>query len=549
MENYGYTKIAPIGSGTFGSATVVKSLWDGHVYAAKEISMLSMKNDAKEKARNEVRMLAQLDHPNIIRYFSHFEGDASLFIIMEFADGGNLYTRMKLQNGVLLSEDSVLHYFVQVCMALKYLHGNRMLHRDLKAPNVFLTSSGVVKLGDFGIATVLDSEEAKAFTICGTPYYFSPEMCKNRPYNAKSDIWSLGCVLYELSTLKHAFDGTSLRGLLQKIVRGNYPPLPQLYSPDLRSLVDTMLQRNPRNRPSASSVLQMPFIKAKILQICSTDPRIIFPETSASFSIPKESVGVCPALAGPDAGRKNEQSKEQIRLQLMQEEQAKQREHECEQQRVAAEQEQQRRAAEQEQQRVAAEQEQQRRAAEQEQQRRAAELEQQRRAAEQEQQRRAAEQEQQRAMERQTLEAQLEQARLALQAERQQRLTLELRQQAKLRRKVDKGWDRIARLHAEAEELAKELKGCPTSVCRSGSSRPWTVTGGAASSGGPGNRGCLGGLRPRPLTIMLWRCKATGRRPSCPTHPTGQCAKPRPPRAPLAPALCGPHPTPTIQDH
>jgi NIMA (never in mitosis gene a)-related kinase len=92
-------------------------------------------------------------------------------------------------------------------MAIDYIHSNKILHRDIKSQNVFLTSNGTLKLGDFGISKVLQNTMDKAATMVGTPYYMSPEMYENKPYTHKSDIWALGCILYELCTLKRAFEG------------------------------------------------------------------------------------------------------------------------------------------------------------------------------------------------------------------------------------------------------------------------------------------------------------------------------------------------------
>jgi NIMA (never in mitosis gene a)-related kinase 1/4/5 len=103
-------------------------------------------------------------------------------------------------------------------LALEYVHGRKVLHRDLKTQNIFLTGNNTVKLGDFGISKVLENTNRAAMTVVGTPYYMSPEVCQNSPYSYKSDVWALGCVLYELCTLKHAFSADNLLGLVYKIV-------------------------------------------------------------------------------------------------------------------------------------------------------------------------------------------------------------------------------------------------------------------------------------------------------------------------------------------
>ena len=132
---------------------------------------------------------------------------------MDYADGGDLYKLIKNQKGVHFTEEQILDWFVQISLALKHIHDRKILHRDIKTQNIFLTSRKLIKLGDFGISKVLRGTMECARTAIGTPYYLSPEICENKPYNFKSDVWSLGCVLYELTTLRHAFDSDSIKGI------------------------------------------------------------------------------------------------------------------------------------------------------------------------------------------------------------------------------------------------------------------------------------------------------------------------------------------------
>jgi non-specific serine/threonine protein kinase/NIMA (never in mitosis gene a)-related kinase len=132
-----------------------------------------------------------------------------------------------------------------MALALYYLHDQKILHRDLKTQNIFL-KHGRVRLGDFGIAKVLDSTRDFANTCIGTPYYMSPELFKYKPYSYKSDVWAFGCVLYEMCNLRHAFDAQSLNGLAVKILKGNYPPICNAYSKQLRDLISSMISINPK---------------------------------------------------------------------------------------------------------------------------------------------------------------------------------------------------------------------------------------------------------------------------------------------------------------
>ncbi|KAJ1634820.1 kinase-like domain-containing protein, partial [Pavlovales sp. CCMP2436] len=117
---------------------------------------------------------------------------------------------------------------------------------------------------DFGIARVLTNTRELARTACGTPYYMSPEICDGKPYNDKSDVWSLGCLLYEMLTLKCPFDARDMRGLVIKILRGAYPPLPATYSSAVHDLVGQLLRRSPLQRPSVNDILRMPMMRARI---------------------------------------------------------------------------------------------------------------------------------------------------------------------------------------------------------------------------------------------------------------------------------------------
>ncbi|XP_044167159.1 serine/threonine-protein kinase Nek1-like [Acropora millepora] len=266
-----YVRVKKIGEGSFGKALLVKKKADGKQYVIKEIGISKMSPKERQESRREVKVLSQLKHPNIVSYQESFEENGNLYIVMDYCEAGDLYMRINSQRGIQMQEEQVLDYFVQICLGLKHVHDRKILHRDLKSQNIFLTKSGVVKLGDFGIARVLHSTVELARTAIGTPYYLSPEICENRPYNNKSDMWSLGCVLYELLTLKHAFEAGNMKNLILKIIRGSYPPIPYKYSADIRGLVAQLLKRNARDRPSINSVLKKPFIQKRIEKFLTQD--------------------------------------------------------------------------------------------------------------------------------------------------------------------------------------------------------------------------------------------------------------------------------------
>ncbi|XP_032467120.1 serine/threonine-protein kinase Nek5 isoform X2 [Phocoena sinus] len=257
-----YDVIKAIGEGAFGKAYLAKEKSDSKHCVIKEINFEKMPIQEKEASKKEVILLAKMKHPNIVTFFSSFQENNRLFIVMEYCDGGDLMKRIKKQRGVLLSEDQILSWFVQISLGLKHIHDRKILHRDIKTQNIFLSKNGMVaKLGDFGIARVLNNTMELARTCVGTPYYLSPEICQNKPYNNKTDIWSLGCVLYELCTLRHPFEGNNLHQLVLKICQARVPPISPRFSHDLQSLISQLFEVSPRARPSISSILKRPFLE------------------------------------------------------------------------------------------------------------------------------------------------------------------------------------------------------------------------------------------------------------------------------------------------
>ncbi|NXY25885.1 NEK1 kinase, partial [Atrichornis clamosus] len=259
-----YIKVRKIGEGSFGKAILVKAKENGQQYVIKEINISKMSNKEREESRREVAVLANMKHPNIVLYRESFEENGCLYIVMDYCEGGDLFKKINAQKGILFSEDQILDWFVQICLALKHIHDRKILHRDIKSQNIFLTKDGTIQLGDFGIARVLNSTAELARTCIGTPYYLSPEICQNKPYNNKSDIWALGCVLYEMCTLKHAFEAGNMKNLVLKIISGPFPPVSMHYSYDLRNLLSQLFKRNPRNRPSINSILEKNFIAKRV---------------------------------------------------------------------------------------------------------------------------------------------------------------------------------------------------------------------------------------------------------------------------------------------
>ncbi|XP_053184711.1 interferon-induced very large GTPase 1-like [Scomber japonicus] len=276
-----YEQVKKIGKGGFGTVILVKSKEDGHQYVIKEIDISEMSTEETEKAQHEVEVLSKMSHPNIVQYKESFEERSCLCIAMDYCEGGDLSEKIKSQRGKHFPEEQILDWFVQICLALKHIHDRKILHRDIKPENVFLTKDGTVQLGDFGVARVLNSTGELATTCIGTPLYLSPEICAKTPYNSKSDIWALGCVLNEMCTLKPVFEVEPWEQPYQKILRGSYPPLSDHYSQELRSLLNQLLNCDPTERPSVSSILEEPFLCRRIQKFLT--PKIIADEFGHDF--------------------------------------------------------------------------------------------------------------------------------------------------------------------------------------------------------------------------------------------------------------------------
>lgn len=256
-----FEEIKLLGKGAFAQVYQVKRKCDGNIYAMKKVKFAAMSQKERDNALNEIRILASVQHANIIGYMESFYDDdtKTLNIVMDFANEGDLDSKIKkhIQNRTNFPENEVWSYLIQILSGLKSLHKAKIMHRDLKCANIFV-KDGILKLGDLNVSKLIKG--GMHHTQTGTPYYASPEVWSNKPYDYKSDIWSVGCIIYELCALKPPFRAQGLEELFKVVTRGKFDPIPRTYSADLQQIIAIMLQVNPSLRPDVDRLLKNPYI-------------------------------------------------------------------------------------------------------------------------------------------------------------------------------------------------------------------------------------------------------------------------------------------------
>ena len=262
----GFEILKKLGDGSYSVVYKVRRKADNNIYALKKVNLQKLKDKEKQNALNEVRILASIKSPFVISYKEAFieESDKSLCIVMEYADRGDLYQKIVQfkKHNCLIEETDVWRIFIQMTRGLKALHDLQILHRDLKSANIFLFSDGSAKIGDCNVSKVV--YKGLGYTQTGTPYYASPEVWNDQPYDNKSDIWSLGCVTYEMLTLHPPFRGENMDGLYQKVIKGQYSKINSRYSNDISEIIKFLLKVNPIDRPNCAAILKHPLVVKRI---------------------------------------------------------------------------------------------------------------------------------------------------------------------------------------------------------------------------------------------------------------------------------------------
>ena len=263
MENYEF--VCQIGKGNFGRISKIIRKSDQKTLIWKELDYGQMSEKEKEQIVSEVNILRELKHPNIVRYYDRIidKKHSRIYIIMEYCEGGDLNQLIKRckKTGEYIAEDIIWKIFTQVLLAIHVIHNHKegkILHRDIKPSNIFLDKDNNVKLGDFGLSRELSDQSKFAYSHVGTPYYMSPEQIDETKYNEKSDIWSLGCFLYELTTFHPPFEAKNQIMLAMRIKSGKVEKINKRYSEELWRVITWMLTVNYNNRPSSEELLNIP---------------------------------------------------------------------------------------------------------------------------------------------------------------------------------------------------------------------------------------------------------------------------------------------------
>ena len=252
-----YIILETLGSGAYGIVYKAHKRSQDFLYVIKQIPLFSLNNDQINDVKQEAKILSTINSKYVVKYYDSFEENNNLYIVMEYCDNGDLshFLENRKKTNILLKEEIIWKIFIKITIGLSQIHKLKILHRDLKSLNIFLTKNLDAKIGDLGVAKMLIlTNHAKSFI--GTPFYLSPEICNDIPYNDKSDVWALGCILYELCTYSKPFQAKSQGAIILKILTKTPEKISNYYSNELQELINIILNKNEKQRPSCYEILK-----------------------------------------------------------------------------------------------------------------------------------------------------------------------------------------------------------------------------------------------------------------------------------------------------
>ncbi|XP_061104967.1 serine/threonine-protein kinase 36 isoform X2 [Conger conger] len=270
-----YHVLEMIGEGSFGRVYKGRKKFSGQVVALKFIPKVGRSEKELRSLKREIDIMRGLRHPNIVLLLDSFETEREVVVVTEYAEGELFQI---LEDDGNLPETQVREIACQLVSALYYLHSHRILHRDMKPQNILLGKGGVVKLCDFGFARAMSVSTLVLTSIKGTPLYMSPELVEEKPYDHTADLWSLGCILYELHTGVPPFYTNSIFQLVQLIVRDPVK-WPESMSQGCTSFLKGLLTKDPQKRLSWPDLLEHPFVADGVLDGSSDSPLTVTPST------------------------------------------------------------------------------------------------------------------------------------------------------------------------------------------------------------------------------------------------------------------------------